>query len=502
MLNKLIRRSVRPLPILYLIILIFVISFAFLSIARLHQLWASYFDLGIMHQTVFNTYKALQIGDFSRILEITDPHGSGLQIKRMAIHNDMLLGLLAPLYFIYSGPETLIFVQIFVVASGAYALYLIAKKKGLNTSLKGIYLVLIPLVYLLYPPLQRSVLYEFHAVVLATSFMMWMYYAWISRRWVWFGFFLVLSMLTKEHVGFTIGTWLLVECLIRYWHTKEKHFTLSSLARALDRKTVLAVLLAAACFGYTLWSTFSYIPSFRSGSDHFALSYFAKSSDGGSFISQHLTQLFSYQTADYIFRVFGPVGFISLLSPLSLATIPEILLNLLSHSPQQKSLYFHYSALITPWVFIALIDVFARLRHIRITRYVPILLIIALAILSYLDSPMPYSIRNENGLWGPAAKELPDIRLWQQILARDEIKVSAVGQFAPYLTNRRYYYDFGKNYDKADYILLRLTEVYDYPEKAILVPVYLQLQKDERYRQIYKNDGVEVYKRKVGEAAR
>ena len=100
MLNKLIRRSVRPLPILYLIILIFVISFIFLSIARLHQLWASYFDLGIMHQTVFNTYKALQTGDFSRILELTDPHGSGLQIKRMAIHNDMLLGLLAPLYFI------------------------------------------------------------------------------------------------------------------------------------------------------------------------------------------------------------------------------------------------------------------------------------------------------------------------------------------------------------------------------------------------------------------
>jgi uncharacterized membrane protein len=110
---------------------------------------------------------------------------------------------------------------------------------------------------------------------------------------------------------------------------------------------------------------------------------------------------------------------------------------------------------------------------------------------------MPYSIKNENGLWGPAAKELDDIRLWQQILARDEIKVSAVGQFAPYLTNRRYFYDFGKNYDKADYVLIRLTEVYDYPEKAILVPVYLQLQKDERYRQIYKNDGVEVYKRKT-----
>jgi uncharacterized membrane protein len=257
------------------------------------------------------------------------------------------------------------------------------------------------------------------------------------------------------------------------------------------------MLLAIGCFAYTLWSTFSYIPSFRSGSDHFALSYFAKSSDGGSFISQHLTQFLSYQTIDYMFRVFGPVGFISILSPLSLATIPEILLNLLSHSPQQKSLYFHYSALITPWVFIALIDVIARLRHIRITRYLPIILIIGLAILSYYDSPMPYSIRNENGLWGPATKELPDIRLWQQILARDEIKVSAVGQFAPYLTNRRYYYDFGKNYDKADYVLIRLTEIYDYPEKDVLVPVYLQLQKDERYRQIYKNDGVEVYKRKT-----
>ncbi|MEI6327365.1 MAG: DUF2079 domain-containing protein [Candidatus Roizmanbacteria bacterium] len=495
--KKLIKRSIQPRTILLVCIFCFIGVFIYLSIARLHQLWASYFDLGIMHQTVFNTYKALQTTDFSRLLELTDPHGSGLQIKRMAIHNDMLLALLAPLYFIYSGPEMLLIVQTISLAAGAYALYMIAKKKGLSTLLRGIYLVCIPLAYLMYPPLQRSALYEFHAVVLATTLLLWMYYAWISRRWAWFGILFVLSMLTKEHVGFTLGSWLLLECAIAWWHKRKEYMRSVPLTQFFDRKSLCLIALAVVSFGYTIWSTFVFIPSFRSGTDHFALSYFAKYPNGGSLIGQYFSIIFSNQTIDYLTHLFGPIGFLSFLSPLSLVTLPEILLNLLSSSPEQKNLYFHYSALITPWVFIALIDAVVRLKHIRITRYIPVVLFVCIAIASYIDSPLPYSIRNENSLWGPATKELADIRLWQQILARDEIKVSAVGQFAPYLTNRRYYYDFGTNYVKADYVLIRLKEIYDYPGKDVLVPVYVQLQKDEHFKLIYKNEGVEVYKKQT-----
>ena len=148
--------SYRPKIIVYGVIVIFTLYFSLLSLGRVRQLWASYFDLGIMHQTVYNSYMSLREADASRMLELTDPHGSGRQIKRMAIHNDVILGLLAPLYFIYEGPETLLIFQILVTASGAYALYKIAQKRQLDRHSKGIWLWFIPLLYLLYPPLERS----------------------------------------------------------------------------------------------------------------------------------------------------------------------------------------------------------------------------------------------------------------------------------------------------------------------------------------------------------
>src|SRR5690606_32712407 len=96
------------------------------TILRYQKLYAHYFDLGIMHQTVYNSYKGISTGDFSRILEMTDPHASTEQVKRMSVHNDVLLAIVAPLYFIHEGPETLLVIQAVVVALGAYFIYQIA----------------------------------------------------------------------------------------------------------------------------------------------------------------------------------------------------------------------------------------------------------------------------------------------------------------------------------------------------------------------------------------
>ena len=54
--------------------IVYVAVFGWMSVRRMDMLWASYFDLGIMHQTVYNTYQALHTLDFMRIFELTDPH--------------------------------------------------------------------------------------------------------------------------------------------------------------------------------------------------------------------------------------------------------------------------------------------------------------------------------------------------------------------------------------------------------------------------------------------
>lgn len=108
----------KTIIILWFFIVVYIAYFSYFTILRLRTLYASYFDLGIMHQTVFNTYKAIAEKDISKILELTNPFNS-LQIKRMAIHNDFLLALLSPFYFIYAGPQTLLVIQTIVLALGA-----------------------------------------------------------------------------------------------------------------------------------------------------------------------------------------------------------------------------------------------------------------------------------------------------------------------------------------------------------------------------------------------
>jgi uncharacterized membrane protein len=158
-----------------------------MSIRRIHILWASYFDLGIMQQTVYNTYRSIQTLDPSRFLMLTDPHESGRQINRIAIHNDVLLAAIAPLYYIHSGPETLLVVQTIVLASGALALFFIVKEntKRWQADQKQIVdwlSISVPLSYLLYYPIERTNLYEFHAVTLSTALILWMYLAYLKKK--------------------------------------------------------------------------------------------------------------------------------------------------------------------------------------------------------------------------------------------------------------------------------------------------------------------------------
>ena len=484
--------SFRIRIMVYTAILVFIIYFSLLSLGRVRQLWASYFDLGIMHQTVYNSYMSLREADASRMLELTDPHGSGRQIKRMAIHNDVILGLLAPLYFIYEGPETLLIFQILVTASGAYALYKIAQKRQLDRHSKGIWLWFIPLLYLLYPPLERATLYEFHAVTLCLGLVPWMYYAWICKRYRWFTLLLVLAMMTKEHVGLTIGVWMLVEL----WRSIGRSYISLSLWRLhrWNRGKWLIILTGLGAVVYSLWSVFVLMPSYRSDA-HFALSYFGKDPIYSHILFQYLTKLFSTETVKYSSFVFGPLTFASLLSPLALIALPDILINLLSSSPQMQSFYFHYTALITPWVFIALIDVLDRHKNAQWIRFLPIVCLIGTLLFCYIDSPLPLSLKNETALLGSSASELADITLFRQIVSRDDIAVSATGQLAPYLTSRRYYYDFGPHYVRATYVILRLREIYEYAEKEKLIPIYEKLRNDKNYSRIYKNGDVEVYQR-------
>lgn len=465
------------------------------------MLWASYFDLGIMHQTVHNTYQSLKTLDASRFLELTDPHGSGMQIKRMAIHNDILLALLAPLYAIYNGPETLLIVQALFTASGGIALHLIAreniKEKGKKKFVNRLS-VLVPLLFFLYVPIQKANLYEFHAVTLATPLVLWMVYFVQTKKWTLVTVSIITLLLTKEQVGLSIGVFLFIEALRRYDVVavfNKRRF----IPPKADVVRLLLISFLSVLFVFVV--VFLFMPLFRDGQDHFALNYYVQSSNNnsGNDVFFTLSRFFSHSTVVYLHQILGPLLYTPLLSISTVPAIPEILVNTLSKSANMRNLYYHYTALISPWLFIGVIQFLHVLgKRVRRMSIVYLLLgaITVMSIVSFvITSPFPTNVKKARALFEKLSVDRQEALKWQKVFASDSIKVSSTGQFAPYFAGRRYFYDFGKQYVKADYVILRRREVFDYPEKDILTPIYLKLANDVRFEMIYQKGEVEVYKK-------
>src|SRR3989339_1013013 len=107
--------------ILWLSIIIFVITFSYLSIRRYQTLNSYYYDLGIMNQVVYNT-------SHGRFLEMTN-QDLKKNVSRLAIHFDPILAVFAPFYQFYEGPEVLLIGQAIIMGLGALAVFLIAQKE-------------------------------------------------------------------------------------------------------------------------------------------------------------------------------------------------------------------------------------------------------------------------------------------------------------------------------------------------------------------------------------
>ncbi|MBI2984840.1 MAG: DUF2079 domain-containing protein [Candidatus Kerfeldbacteria bacterium] len=151
-------------------------------------------DLGNMWQTVWNVGHGHGFTFTST--------GLGQNVSRLAVHADYLLILLAPLSWITRSASSLLIVQAAVVAAGGWFVYrlawLVVRQRP--------FAVLAGLAYLTYGPLQLAVVWQFHAVTLASTFILASAEAIIAGRrsgifWLWFG----LALISKEQIGLLIG---------------------------------------------------------------------------------------------------------------------------------------------------------------------------------------------------------------------------------------------------------------------------------------------------------
>ncbi len=398
----------------------------------------------------------------------------------MAIHNDIFLALLAPFYFIYESPATLLVIQALILGLGAFAVYKITQRVFVKNKYKNQFSLMFSLGYLLYPPLQLANIFEFHSVTLATTFLLFMFYFWLIKRYRWSFIFFVLALLTKEQVALTTGFF---GAYVLYSRFKPKN----------DSEKRFALTLTATSAIWFLISVFVIIPYFRGGNEHFALKYFDWIKENPLFAIFKVAT--NPKTYSYLFNLLGPLGFLSLLSPLQLLiALPEFTINLFSKNPNLRNIIYHYTAVITPFVFISVIygaqKLIKRIGERNSLSY----LLLFVFLFAVLVGPLPFSKRKNIHPFAYPQKEGLYIRQWAKRLNDDQLKVSSTGQLSPHLTSRRYFYTFSKYYENAEYVVIRLNEIYNYPEKAELIPVYEKMILDPYFVQIERKENFEVYK--------
>lgn len=189
------------LVLVILMILLFSGYFIVLLTTKQDAFLTSAEDLGIMDQAVWSvTHWQWLHQTICNIVSDTNCYSTA-GISRFAIHFEPILFVVSLLYSIWSGPKTLLVVQTLVVASGALPAFWLARLRLRNELAAAA----IALVYLLYPALQQDTTFDFHAVTLTASPLMFTLYSMDTRRTVWLFIFAVLAMACKEEISLMVA---------------------------------------------------------------------------------------------------------------------------------------------------------------------------------------------------------------------------------------------------------------------------------------------------------
>lgn len=273
----------------------------------------------------------------------------GLHI--LAEHFSAVLYLLAPLYWLWDSPKVLLTVQTLALAAGAVPVYALARKRLASPWLA----LLFSVAYLLYPPLQWTNTFEFHPDTLATPCLLGAFYFLTERRWRPFFGLLILAALCKETVGLEIVA-LGVYALVLY--RKERDWRIGAWTVALGLLALVVSLGTVSHFNGGRPSLF-YLLYSQYGDSPAAIAAFTASHPLAV-----AGDLASPPNRLYGFQLLYPVLFLSLLAPdILLLALPALCLHLLSGHAIMHTIFFQYTALVTPFVFASAIVGTERLRR-------------------------------------------------------------------------------------------------------------------------------------------
>ncbi len=415
--------------------LVFVMATTWFTWRAYDRLSVHRFDLGNVEQVVWNV-------THGHGFVMTDPYGTAT-VSRFAFHIDPLLLVFVPPYAVFPFAKTIILVQILFVASGIWATYLLGRlilSERLGLLMAASYAVL--------PSVLWATIFPVHAVTVAMPLVMWLMYTAMTRRWWWMLALLVLVLSAKEQVGFSLvvfGAWL--------WRSRREF------------RMGLLVMIVSVCWASI--ATFVVLPQYRPQTQSAAEVYSSVLGASGSEIiasavadpvrAAHV--LVNKRTITTNVKLFLGNGGLAVLNPLSLAAVPDIIINGISNKVQQHDLKFHYQSMMVPWLLVA-----AMLSWVWIERRTPssmrrwarAILVIwwcACSVASlYAFGPLP-GTPNDRLRFATWRNRYTDmVRDWSRRIP-STARVSATNSVGAWFAGREHLYLFALEVSDAEYVV-------------------------------------------------
>ncbi|MFC1708957.1 DUF2079 domain-containing protein [Candidatus Omnitrophota bacterium] len=418
--------------IVLILVSAYIAFFSFISILRYNTFNFHDQDLSIHAQTVWNILHG-------------STHSSILGFSFLGNHLNLILFPIAPIYAIFPSALTLLLLQTLFIGLGAVPLYLIAREV-----LEKKFAIFFSLLYLIFPALHFCNYYEFHPVTFVPFFFMFMFYYFQKEKFAPFVCFMLLVLLCKENMSLGIiffGSYVLF-------------FTRRSL-----RWKITPIALAVAW----LICALKIMPYFSKETIDFSLIYRhigPTMPQAVANIIMHpvhtLKLMFTAKNMAFLFQLFFPLGFLSLLFPkLLLFSSPFFLQQLLSARKVDHSIEYHYAAKLVPFIFISAVygmkfllksKFFSRRRGLLIG-----IILIASVISNFsfgLLTKLPKYLAPRN-----TVKAIDNNKRMLLAQIPKDASVVATFEFLPHLSQRKSVYSFHTAYTKKytlsrkDYIL-------------------------------------------------
>ena len=418
-------------------------------------------------------------------------------MSRLGSHVDPILALFALPWLVWPSPVMLLTAQAVIVATGAWPAYRLGTRATRDPS-AGAFLAG---AYLLYPALGFLVLNEFHPVALATPLLLWAFLYMDEDRWVRAAVFLVLAAACKETVP------LVIAFMGAYFALRKRSLW-----------PLVVTALGLAWFAVAVWVV---IPHYNGDQSTFISRYGDYGSGAGQVAKnallhpgQTVSDLFSESNLRYWLALLWPLGFTSLLSPLTtLIALPEYVLNALSATVYQRRIEFHYTALEIPFLYAAAVLGVMRLwrwlgggfrkaeklmKGQRVQRSTLALLVLLCALAgNYFLGPLPFSLPGAAYGGKDYAKTSHDVALDEAVaMIPPNAKVSANNNVGAQLAARRVAYIF-PYFATADWVIVDQKHpfFYDKEDEKMHSLALGRLVLDPNFQSVFAKDGVFVFKR-------